>query len=181
MRDCFFGLFAARHWQNAERRPFISRWKWFLCASFASGPSTVSNVPHHHHEPASRTRISDSYAERPLPPIHLWRHADGIWHWKGRNDLGPVIEMCSPEASTNPETSNALPTYEPLPATREGLCGISAPILLKSLGGETKAAINPPAIVDCPMAAALLRSAGLQAVCKISSPAVVWKMAQERT
>jgi len=46
VRDCFFGLFAARHWQNAERRPFISRWKWFLCASFASGPSTVSNVPH---------------------------------------------------------------------------------------------------------------------------------------
>jgi len=135
----------------------------------------------HHHEPASRTRISDSYAERPLPPIRLWRHADGIWHWKGRNDLGPVIEMCSPEASTNPETSNALATYEPLPATREGLCGVSAPILLKSLGGETKAAINPPAIVDCPMAAALLRSARLQAVCKISSAAVVWKMAQERT
>ena len=91
----------------------------------------------HHHEPASRTRISDSYAERPLPPIRLWRHADGIWHWKGRNDLGPVNEMCSPEASTNPETSNALAAYEPLPATREGLCGISAPILLKSLGGET--------------------------------------------
>jgi len=45
--------------------------------------------------------------------------------------------MCSPEASTNPETSNALAAYEPLPATREGLCGISAPILLKSLGGET--------------------------------------------
>src|SRR5262245_24485598 len=29
-------------------------------------------------------------------------------------------------------------TYEPLPATREGLCGAPAPILLKSLGGETK-------------------------------------------
>lgn len=102
---------------------------------------------------------------------------------RGGTILGQLTStiMCSPEASTNPETSNALATYEPLPATREGLCGISAPILLKSLGGETKVAINPPAIVDCPMAAALLRSAGLQAVCKISSPAVVWKMAQERT
>ncbi len=36
---------SAGYWQRAEcRRAFMSRWKWFLWASFASGPSTVPNT-----------------------------------------------------------------------------------------------------------------------------------------
>ena len=35
------------------RRAFISRWKWFLCASFpASGPSTVRRCCRHRHAPS---------------------------------------------------------------------------------------------------------------------------------
>jgi hypothetical protein len=47
--------------------------------------------------------------------------------------------------------------YERLPPIKAGLCGTPAPILLKSLGSETKVAITPPATLDCAMAGALNR------------------------
>src|SRR5262245_16832544 len=81
--------------------------------------------------------------QTPLPPSEVptapWSEAEIVAAKAKCTDLLSTLKL----------------TYEPLPATREGLCGASAPISLKSLGGETKVAINPPAIVDCPMAAAL--------------------------
>lgn len=44
---------------------------------------------------------------------------------------------------------------EPLPPIREGACGMAAPVRLKRLGKTTKVAVNPPAIIDCRMVAAL--------------------------
>jgi hypothetical protein len=51
--------------------------------------------------------------------------------------------------------SSATLDYEPLPPLREGLCGAPAPVLLKTLGGDPKVAIDPPATVTCALAKAL--------------------------
>jgi hypothetical protein len=45
--------------------------------------------------------------------------------------------------------------YEPLPPIKEGICGAPAPILVKSIGGDPKVEIDPPATVTCPLARAL--------------------------
>ena len=46
---------------------------------------------------------------------------------------------------------------EPLRPIREGSCGMAAPVRLKRLGLKTKVSVNPPAIIDCRMVAALSR------------------------
>ena len=45
--------------------------------------------------------------------------------------------------------------YEPLPPIKEGICGAPAPILVKSVGGDPKVEIDPPATVSCAVAGAL--------------------------
>jgi hypothetical protein len=45
--------------------------------------------------------------------------------------------------------------YEPLPPIKEGLCGAPAPILVRSVGGDPKVAIEPAATINCAVAAAL--------------------------
>jgi hypothetical protein len=42
--------------------------------------------------------------------------------------------------------------YQPLDPIKEGMCGAPAPILLKSIGNDPKVEIDPPAMVDCPLA-----------------------------
>lgn len=45
--------------------------------------------------------------------------------------------------------------YEALPPIKEGVCGAPAPILVKSIGGDPKVAIDPPATMTCALAAGL--------------------------
>jgi glucose/arabinose dehydrogenase len=46
-------------------------------------------------------------------------------------------------------------SYEPLAPIKQGLCGAPAPILLKSLGGDQKVELDPPAMMTCQLAKAL--------------------------
>lgn len=45
--------------------------------------------------------------------------------------------------------------YEQLPPIKRGSCGAPAPILVKSIGKDPAVAIEPPATITCPLAAAL--------------------------
>jgi hypothetical protein len=45
--------------------------------------------------------------------------------------------------------------YEQLPPIKHGLCGAPAPILVKSIGKDPAVAIEPPATINCPLAAGL--------------------------
>jgi hypothetical protein len=47
--------------------------------------------------------------------------------------------------------------YRTLPPIRKGVCGAPAPILVTSIGNDPKVAIDPPATMRCPLAAALSR------------------------
>lgn len=66
-------------------------------------------------------------------------------------------EIAAAKAKCTEALSTLKLDYEPLPPIKAGLCGTPAPILLKSLGSETKVAITPPATLDCAMAGALNR------------------------
>jgi lipoprotein-anchoring transpeptidase ErfK/SrfK len=66
-------------------------------------------------------------------------------------------EIAAAKAKCTEALSTLKLDYEPLPPIKAGLCGTPAPILLKSLGSETKIAITPPATLDCAMAGALDR------------------------
>ena len=65
----------------------------------------------------------------------------------------------TPVAAAKAKCTEALSSvkldYKLLPPIREGLCGAPAPILLKSLGSDTKVEIDPPATVTCALAKAL--------------------------
>ena len=45
--------------------------------------------------------------------------------------------------------------YEQLPPIKEGICGAPAPILVKSIGSDPTVAIEPPATMNCTLAAGL--------------------------
>jgi len=45
--------------------------------------------------------------------------------------------------------------YEQLPPIKQGLCGAPAPILVKSIGKDPAVAIEPPATINCALAAGL--------------------------
>jgi hypothetical protein len=45
--------------------------------------------------------------------------------------------------------------YEALPPIKQGICGASAPIRVKSIGSDPKVAIEPPAIMNCRLAVAV--------------------------
>jgi lipoprotein-anchoring transpeptidase ErfK/SrfK len=66
-------------------------------------------------------------------------------------------EIIAAKAKCTEALSTLKLDYEPLPPIKEGLCGAPAPILLKSLGGDIRVKINPPATVDCTLARALNR------------------------
>jgi len=64
-------------------------------------------------------------------------------------------EIAAAKAKCSEALSSIKLDYELLPSIREGLCGAPAPILLRSLGSETKVEIDPPATVTCALAKAL--------------------------
>ena len=47
--------------------------------------------------------------------------------------------------------------YQPLPPIQEGICGTPAPILVKSIGSDPAVAIDPPATMNCALAAGLAK------------------------
>lgn len=65
--------------------------------------------------------------------------------------------------------------YEQLPAIKHGLCGAPAPILVKSIGADPAVAIEPPATMNCTMAAKLsawLKNTVQPAAAALGSPVV---------
>jgi len=64
-------------------------------------------------------------------------------------------EIAAAKAKCTEALSSVKLDYKPLPPIKEGLCGAPAPILLKSLGSDTKVEIDPPATVTCALAKAL--------------------------
>jgi hypothetical protein len=64
-------------------------------------------------------------------------------------------EIAAAKAKCSEALSSIKLDYELLPPIKEGLCGAPAPILLRSLGSETKVEIDPPATVTCALAKAL--------------------------
>jgi len=64
-------------------------------------------------------------------------------------------EIAAAKAKCAQVLSSVKLDYKLLPPIKEGLCGAPAPILLKSLGSDTKVEVDPPAIVTCALAKAL--------------------------
>ncbi|MGA7084769.1 MAG: extensin family protein, partial [Pseudolabrys sp.] len=64
-------------------------------------------------------------------------------------------EVAAAKAKCTEALSSIKLNYEPLAPIKQGLCGAPAPILLKSLGSDTKVEIDPPATVTCALARAL--------------------------
>jgi hypothetical protein len=64
-------------------------------------------------------------------------------------------EIAAAKAKCTEVLSSVKLDYKLLPPIKEGLCGAPAPILLKSLGSDTKVEIDPPATVTCALAKAL--------------------------
>ena len=64
-------------------------------------------------------------------------------------------EVAAAKAACTQLLADATMEYEPLPPIKEGMCGTPAPILLKSIGSEPKVEIDPPATVNCAVAAAV--------------------------
>src|SRR6476659_6884748 len=64
-------------------------------------------------------------------------------------------EVAAAKAKCTEALSSIKLSYEPLAPIKQGLCGAPAPILLKSLGSDTKVEIDPPATVTCALAKAL--------------------------
>ena len=64
-------------------------------------------------------------------------------------------EVAAAKAKCTEALSSIKLNYEPLAPIKQGLCGAPAPILLKSLGSDTKVEIDPPATVTCALAKAL--------------------------
>jgi glucose/arabinose dehydrogenase len=64
-------------------------------------------------------------------------------------------EIAAAKAKCTEALSSIKLDYKLLPPIKEGLCGAPAPILLKSLGSDTKVEIDPPATVTCALAKAL--------------------------
>jgi hypothetical protein len=64
-------------------------------------------------------------------------------------------EIAAAKAKCGEALSSLTLNYEQLPPIKEGLCGASAPILLKSLGVNPEVALEPSATVTCTLAKAL--------------------------
>jgi hypothetical protein len=64
-------------------------------------------------------------------------------------------EIAEAKAECSEALSSLTLNYEPLPPIKEGLCGVPAPILLKSLGRDPEIALDPPATVTCTVAKGL--------------------------
>src|SRR5215831_128972 len=76
-------------------------------------------------------------------------------HLPLRARLRPYPGATPAKAKCTEALSSVKLDYKLLPPIREGLCGAPAPILLKSLGSDTKVEIDPPATVTCALAKAL--------------------------
>jgi hypothetical protein len=64
-------------------------------------------------------------------------------------------EVAAAKAKCTETLSGVRLDFEPLPPFKKGLCGTAAPILLRSVGSDTKVEIDPPATVTCELAKAL--------------------------
>lgn len=64
-------------------------------------------------------------------------------------------EIAAAKAECTATLSGVRLDFEPLSPIQHGLCGIPAPILLRSLGVDQKVELDPPATVSCDLARAL--------------------------
>jgi hypothetical protein len=64
-------------------------------------------------------------------------------------------EVAAAKAKCTETLSGVRLDFEPLPPFKQGQCGTAAPILLRSVGSDTKVEIDPPATVTCELAKAL--------------------------
>jgi hypothetical protein len=85
-------------------------------------------------------------------------------------------EVAAAKANNTETLSGIRLDYEPLPAFKQGLCGTAAPILLRSIGSDTKVEIDPPATMTCELAKALsnwiLDEVQPEAIALLDSPVV---------
>lgn len=70
--------------------------------------------------------------------------------WSDR-EIADALAQCREILATVPAEA------EPQPPLAAGRCGIPAPVLLKRIGGEPAVELSPPALVACPVVAALGR------------------------
>jgi lipoprotein-anchoring transpeptidase ErfK/SrfK len=61
-------------------------------------------------------------------------------------------EISAAKTKCSEALSSLTLNYDALPPIKEGLCGVPAPILLKSLGRDPEVALDPPATVTCALA-----------------------------
>jgi len=64
-------------------------------------------------------------------------------------------EIAAAKAECDKALKDVALDYEMLPPIKEGICGAPAPILVKSIGSDPKVAIDPPATMNCALAAGL--------------------------
>lgn len=65
------------------------------------------------------------------------------------------VEVAAAKAQCTDTLSGVRLDFEPLSPIQQGLCGTSAPILLRALGVDQKVELDPPATVSCELAKAL--------------------------
>lgn len=85
-------------------------------------------------------------------------------------------EVAAAKAKCTETLSGIRLDFEPLPAFKQRLCGTAAPILLRSIGSDTRVEIDPPATVTCELAKALsnwiLDEVQPEAIALLDSPVV---------
>jgi hypothetical protein len=96
--------------------------------------ATVSGTP-----PASETPSAGAAIEAPPPP-----------EWT-RVEVGAALMQCV--SLLAPISAEVIP----LAPVRYNDCGTPAPVLLRSIGGKDRIAVDPPLVMNCPMVAALSR------------------------
>ena len=107
-----------------------------------------------------KVRLSTHDDQPPLPernPVHAGASALKTPPPPGEVPTTPWsdAEVAAAKAKCTEALSSIKLNYESLAPIKQGLCGAPAPILLKSLGSDTKVEIDPPATVTCALARAL--------------------------
>src|SRR5262249_33935266 len=104
------------------------------------------------HQPAAQNPAQA--ASPPLPPAPAAAQARGAEahppQWSTAEVAAGLMECVSLLA---PVAADVIP----LAPIRYNDCGTPAPVLLRSLGGKDKVAVDPPMLMNCPMVAALSR------------------------
>jgi len=123
------------------RPPILVRLLLLLALAPASLPALADQTPPLPERNPARAKGLE--AETPVMPSEAPTVA-----WTDR-------EMAAAKAKCTEMLDATALDYEPLDPIKDGLCGAPAPILVRSIGGNPKVEINPPATITCPMAGAL--------------------------